>query len=407
MRRNGQSRTRECARPRAQRGQSSPSALTIVCHHGISHAAAPGDGRTPVANAHDNRRDRNRLTRIFEAAGRIVLMFAVFSMPSCRRMPLAADESSLARFEFNEPQMGVPFRIVLYAPDESTATQAAQDAFARIGELNAIMSDYETDSELNRLTRTSGPGRPVRVSGDLWDVLTRAQTLAERSGGAFDVTVGPYVGLWRKARREQALPKPALLADARSRVGWTNMILHPDTRSVELLAPVMHLDLGGIAKGYAVDEALAILRGHGLHRCLVSGGGDMAVGKPPPGRKGWQVKLDGKTRGETDKGGDTLRLSREAVATSGDLFQFLEIDGVRYSHIVDPRTGLGLTNRSLVTVVAPDCTTADSLATTVSVLGPREGMEFLRRYPQAEGRMQWSGQDGIREAATAGFGKRD
>src|SRR5207253_860769 len=158
------------------------------------------------------------------------------------------------RFEFTEPQMGVPFRIVLYAPDKPTADQAARAAFGRITQLNDILSDYDTDSELSRLSQTAGSVRAVQVSADLWFVLKRAQELAQRTGGAFDVTVGPVVSLWRKARREKKLPDSVKLAEALQVVGYQKLRLDSSHHTVQLLAPGMRLDLGAIAKGYAADK---------------------------------------------------------------------------------------------------------------------------------------------------------
>ncbi len=282
--------------------------------------------------------------------------------------------------------MGVPFRIVLYAPDQHTADLASEAAFGRIKQLNDIMSDYDMESELSKLSRTSGQGQEISVSHDLWLVLKRAQDLAERSGGAFDITVGPLVNLWRKARREKKMPDPARLAQARQSVGYTHMRLDPKRRAVELLAPDMRLDLGGIAKGYAVDEAVKVLWQLGIHRALVSGGGDMAVSDPPPGRKAWRVELPPLDASNAPPTRFVL-LSHAGLATSGDLFQRLEIDGKRYSHIVDPHTGIGLTDHSLVTVIAPDCMTADSLTKVVSVLEPEKGVRFIEATHQAATRV--------------------
>jgi thiamine biosynthesis lipoprotein len=282
------------------------------------------------------------------------------------------------RFEFTRPQMGLPFRIVLYAPDEHAAEAAAEAAFARVSQLNAIMSDYDPDSELSRLSHTSGAGRAIKTSDDLWTVLKRAQQLAARSGGAFDVTVGPYVSLWRKARREGKLPRADLLAEAGAAVGWEKLQLDPRGRTARLLAPNMRIDLGGIAKGYAVDEAMKVLRARGVGRALVAGGGDMAMSGPPPGQKGWRIEVAPLDLTNAPPA-RFVRLARSALATSGDVFQRLEMGGQRYSHIVDPKSGIGLTDHSLVTIIAPDCTTADGLATAVSVLGPRAGLKLVER----------------------------
>ena len=294
----------------------------------------------------------------------------------CARSTVSPDSENLRRYEFSEPQMGLPFRIVVYARDKPTAEAAARAAFDRIKQLNDILSDYEDDSELSRLSRSAGSGQAVKVSDELWWVLKRAQKLAQRTDGAFDVTVGPVVSLWRKARREKKLPEPARLAQALQAVGYKKLRLDSRRQTVQLLAPRMRLDLGAIAKGYAADEALKVLRRRGITRALVAGGGDMAMGDPPPGTKGWRIEIAPLDTTNSPPARFVL-LANAGLATSGDLFQHVTIDGKRYSHIVDPRTGIGLTDHSLVTVIAPDAITADSLATAVSVLGPEKGKKLI------------------------------
>ena len=309
---------------------------------------------------------------------RPALLLLVLVAAGC--VTLTAPE--LKRFEFSEPQMGVPFRIVLYAQDAVKAQTSARAAFQRVSQLNDIMSDYDTDSELSRLSRTAGSGRAVKLSADLWKVLAKAQEFSARSEGAFDVTVGPYVTLWRKARREHKLPRVDLLAAAGNAVGWQKLRLDPKTHSATLLVEDMKLDLGGIAKGYALDEALSVLRQHGIRRALVTGGGDMAAGDPPPDKRGWRIEvapLD-VTNAPPAR---FVSLVNAGLATSGDLFQRLDIDGRRYSHVVDPRTGLGLTDHSLVTVIARDAMTADGLSKVVGVLGPEKGFSRIEESPHA------------------------
>jgi thiamine biosynthesis lipoprotein len=300
-----------------------------------------------------------------------VLLLPVLMLAGCA----TREPSTLTRFEFTQPQMGLPFRIVLYAPDQSTADAAAAAAFQRIQELNDTLSDYDTDSELSRLSQTSGQNLVVPVSDDLWRMLEQGQRLARETGGAFDITCGPVVSLWRKARREKKLPDPAKLEEARRAVGYDKLVLDPRRRTAELKVPYMRLDLGAIAKSYAVDEAMKVLRRHGIRSALVAGAGDMAASDAPPGRTGWQIELAPLDVTNAPPPAVTL-LRNHALATSGDLFQHVEIDGVRYSHIVDPRTGVGLTDHSLVFAIAQDCTTANTVATSVSVMGPEKGLRF-------------------------------
>jgi thiamine biosynthesis lipoprotein len=284
-------------------------------------------------------------------------------------------EPNLDRFTFSEPHMGTLFKIILYAPDESAANRAAKAAFQRIATLDAIMSDYRPTSELMQVCQKAG-GDPVRVSEPLFYVLARAQEVSRLSDGAFDVTVGPVVRLWRRARKTQQLPDPQKLTQARALVGYQNIRLDEKARTVQLLKPGMQLDLGGIAKGYTADEALRVLQQHGITRALVAAGGDIAVSGPPPDAAGWTIGI-APLEDPNRKPSRYLLLQDAAVSTSGDAEQYVEIDGKRYSHIVDPRTGIGLVGRQSVTVVARQGIMADSLTKVVSVLGPERGLAII------------------------------
>jgi len=281
------------------------------------------------------------------------------------------------RFEYVDPEMGVDFHLKFYADDRPAAERIARQAYSRVEQLNGMFSDYEPGSELNRLCH-SPPGQTVKVSRELFDILQSAQTLARETDGAFDITAGPMIRLWRKARKQQKLPSAEALASVQSRVGFEKIQLNGRNRTVTLLAANMQLDLGGIAKGYAVDEAMKVLKANGIHRAFVAASGDMLTSEPPPGQIGWRVLVR-----NIDEFGNlyprNLFLKHQALSTSGDTEQFVEIDGRRYSHIVDPRTGLGLTNRVQVTVVTSSSTTADSLGTALSVLGTDGGIKFANQ----------------------------
>lgn len=274
--------------------------------------------------------------------------------------------------------MGTEFAITLYASNRLAARTAARDAFEQVARLESILSDYDADSELRRLCEQP-PGIPVPVSSELLDVLRRAREVSQRSDGAFDVTIGPMARLWRWARKKHTLPTAAEIAAAREAVGWRKLKLDSRTRTVTLLAARMRLDTGGIGKGYAADAALARLYQHGIRSALVAASGDIAVGDPPPGQAGWRVAVAA-PGGASNAPLTTLVLRNAGVSTSGDTEQFVEIDGVRYSHVVNPATGLGLTEHLQVTVVAPDATTSDSLATAVSVLGGKRGLALIESW---------------------------
>ena len=231
--------------------------------------------------------------------------------------PLSAHAEKLARFHFTEPHMGTRFQITLYAPDEAVAKKAAAAAFARIASLDAIMSDYRPASELMQLCGKAG-GDPVVVSPELFFVLQKADAVSRLSDGAFDVTVGPVVRLWRLARRTQRLPDAESLHKALALVGYKNVKLDAKSASVQLVKPGMQLDLGGIAKGYAADEAQQVLKKHGVTRALVAAGGDIAVSDPPPDATGWNIAIYPLEPG-ADKPVPQMALHNAAVSTSGDL----------------------------------------------------------------------------------------
>ena len=291
---------------------------------------------------------------------------------------------SLVRVEKTEPQMGTRFQITAYASSTQSGEQAIQKAFARIAQLNGILSDYSPDSELMRLCAQSGKGQ-VPVSPELFFVLQRSLELARESDGGFDPTVGPYSVLWRRARKSKLLPSEAELADAKAKVGFKKMSLDPKNRTVMLSQPGMRLDLGGIAKGYAADEALAVLKAAGINRALVAAGGDVVCGDAPPGKKGWDIALIPLPGDEGDK--RHFVLANGAVSTSGDLEQFVELGGKRFAHILDSKTGLGMTTRQSASVVAPRGIDSDGLTKILLLLPWENGMQILQATRGTSGRL--------------------
>ena len=308
------------------------------------------------------------------------------------------------RFEFEGIEMAVPIRIVLYAEDAMTAKKAADAALARFHDLNQRLSDYDEKSEIRRFCDGAGPGEFVRVSDDLWNCVRLAIHHAEISGGAFDPTVGQVVQLWRTARKLHRLPAENRIRDVLDTVGWQNILFDEERQAIAISAHGakrhVRLDLGGIAKGYAIDEALKTMRFFGVTRVLLDAGGDLGLGDPPPGKEGWTIAVTPLKKGEKPTNFWTLKNC--GVANSGDMYQFVEIDGKRYSHIVDPKTGLGLTNRLTVSVIAPTAADADALASAVSVLGPEKGLALIRTLPQTEAQILHLTEEGEVEK----FGKK-
>jgi thiamine biosynthesis lipoprotein len=285
---------------------------------------------------------------------------------------------NLSRFEFVETHMGCAYKIVLYSKDDASARSASRAGFDRIAVLDNILSDYQAESELSLLGQKAG-GPPVPVSADLFDVLRISKQFHEKTGGALDVTIAPVGRLWRRARRDRKLPDPQRLAEARALVDANKLVLDPERRTVQLAMPGMRLDVGGIAKGYASQAAIDVLRGLGITRALVGGAGDIVVGDPPPDARGWTIGI---ASPESSRSPETyVLLSNAAISTSGDSERFVVIDGHRYSHIIDPTTGKAVEERASVTVVAPDGATADALETSVYIMGPQRGLELVEKLP--------------------------
>ena len=314
--------------------------------------------------------------------------------------PIAAAEL----FSATQRHMGTDVTIRLVAPDQAAADLAFQAAFARVAVLEKVMSDYDAESEISRLAMQAPMKKPLAISSDLWRVLRRANEISQSSSGAFDVSVGAFTRLWRRARRQKELPSRERLQQARETVGYQDIVLGAKQPTIQLQQAGVRLDLGGIGKGFAADAALVQLRRMGIPSALVDAGGDLAIGAAPPGKKGWRIgvaplKADGPPS-------QFLQLSNCGIATSGDAWQFVEIEGRRYSHILDPRTGIGLTTRSSVTVIAADATAADGLASAVSVLGPEKGLALIERFQGASALVVQASAAGVQTWKSCHFPKK-
>ena len=276
------------------------------------------------------------------------------------------------------PAMGTQARIIAYAENEAEGRKAVEAALDRILEIEDRLSDYDLTSE-SMLFCKSAPHEALRpISNDLWVCLLRGKQIWSKSKGAFDVTVGAYSKLWRRARRQREFPSQERLLSAAMGVGFDYVEVDMDSPRAAISISGLQLDFGAIAKGYAADEAIRVLKQHGISIAIADVGGDVAIGTAPDAKPGWPVGIA--PLSETGALQIT-HLSQCGVATSGDAFQFVELDGRRYSHIIDPRSGIALTLRSSVTVVAPTGLEADAWASAISVLGPRVGLRMIRRLP--------------------------
>ena len=221
-----------------------------------------------------------------------------------------------SRYSFEKGMMGSPFKLVFYAKNDSIANIAAQSAFKRIEKLNEILSDYRDGSEINLLSAQSGSGKWIPVSDDLFNILAISQDISKKTDGAFDATLGPVVQMWRHATRKGIFPQETEIREAMSRTGYTKLKLDPKTKKVFLSQKGMRLDIGGLGKGFAAEEAVKVLQSFGIKSVMMDAGGKIVLTGPPPGSEGWNITIS--------NGSDSLKtmaLSNVALATSGPTYR--------------------------------------------------------------------------------------
>ncbi len=286
---------------------------------------------------------------------------------------------------------GSPFTITIATDDSAGAAPAAQAAFRLADTLNSILSDYIDSSEINRLSATSGQGRYVKTSPPLFDIIQKAQIAAQLTHGSYDITIGPVVRLWRKARKTGIPPTKDDINAALKHTGYRYLHLDTITHSVWLERPGMQLDVGGLGKGFVAQAALDQLAAKGFAAAMVNAGGKIVTGQPPAtqaaapqqaANRGWTIGINAPGEKQTLLP-IYLSLKGMSVATSGDIYQYIEWRGKRYSHIINPHTGIGLTRRRNVTAIAKDGTTADWLATACSILPWRQSIQLIKQFPGA------------------------
>lgn len=316
-------------------------------------------------------------TKGTKASHPVRLFFIVLLPLLASQRTLTAGEKQL--YTYKEPHMGTEFTIRSWADEGQLddLTLLTRKAFARVAELNRALSDYLPESEINEFARAPA-AVPFTASEDLFFLFEKSGELATETAGAFDITAGPLIRLWRIGRKNGSLPTPAQIAAAKARTGFHHLELDPELRTITKKIDGMLFDLGGIAKGYAADAVLKIMCEGGFPQTLVAASGDIVVGDAPPGKTGWRIGIETLEIGHELKDLETVTLAHQAISTSGDTRRYLEIAGTRYSHIVSTRTGLGLTERIGASVIAPDATTSDSYATAAVLLGVKEGLQFIR-----------------------------
>ena len=277
-------------------------------------------------------------------------------------------KAQLKRYTFTESKMGSPFMLVMYCNDSIQAADLASKSYQLVDSFNNIFSDYSNSSELMQLNATASSNTaPVKVSPALLEILLQSKNAFDKSYGSFDITIGPLVKLWRSARKAKQLPDKEKIAAAKKLTGFNYLIIDSVEKTAILTKQGMSLDLGGIAKGWIGQKIIDFLHTQGVANALADAGGDIVMSTSPPGTKGWTIGVNIPERQE-ELLDQSLLLQNKAVATSGDAYQYVENNGIRYSHIVDPKTGYGVTFQRNVTVIANDGATADWLATACSIL---------------------------------------
>jgi len=319
--------------------------------------------------------------------GRIIFilvcpLFAAASFFSCAKRGRADADSGYQMI------MGTFAHIVAVAEDSRTAKKCVRAALEEIRKVDNLMSDYKSDSEISRINREAGE-KAVRLSDSTYEVLQRSIEFSKMTGGAFDITVGPLVALFRDAKESNVAPSEQQITQAGSKVGFEKLKLDSENKTVQFSDKGMLLDLGGIAKGYAIDKAIEAAQGCGAIGAMVDIGGDVrCIGLPPEGKDNWLIGLqDPNSAIEGIDGGGlllVLKIKNEAVATSGDYQQFVLIEGKRYGHIMDRRTGTSAEGLSSVTIIADNATDADALATSASVMGAEKGFALIEELPNTE-----------------------
>lgn len=307
--------------------------------------------------------------------GGICLLFATHSLPT-------AFSFQQTRYEDSRISMACAYSIVVYGEDETKLAQSVNAAFDEVDRIDNLMSHYKPDSPLSKLNRAAAI-QSVKVEPELFDFIAECLRYSRESDGAFDITVGPLLKTWGFFRGEGRMPSGRELAEARSKVGWRHVILDEQEKTIRFDRAGVDLDLGGIAKGYAVDRAVEVLKQRGINRALVSACGSTIYGLgAPPGEEGWEVKLRDPV--SSQKTAMTVRLKDRALSVSGSYEKFFELGGKRYSHIFDPRTGWPVQGVLSVAVLTDTGTAGDALDNVFYVLGIERSRNYLRRLERTE-----------------------
>ncbi|MFQ5574698.1 MAG: FAD:protein FMN transferase [Terriglobia bacterium] len=280
-------------------------------------------------------------------------------------------------------QFDTYIRIKAFGKNGKKVRAAVEATFARIAELDKLMNYHSQTAEISKLNSLA-PGEKIRLSADLYGVLSLSQAYFQATGGAFDPSIGRLMDLWDFGDGGD-VPEAAQLSHALSRANFDAVALSKAGQTLTFAEPGVKIDLGGVAKGYALDQAARTLKKRGVSRALISAGSVTKLVGTKPGQRDWKVGIK-HPRSDDNRLLGTLTLKSRAVSTSGDYQQFFEVDGTRFHHILDPATGQPARGAISVTVITrASAAVADILSTAVFVMGPEQGLQFLENTPDAEG----------------------
>ena len=289
--------------------------------------------------------------------------------------------------------MGTVFEITAYVSDKYKADKAFNDVFKEINRLDYLMSNYKEESELSKVNKYAA-SEPTDCDNELAYVIEQSLRYSDITDGAFDITVGPLMKKWGFFKEQGKIPGKEELESVLKSVSYKNIIIEEKikkslfrdpgvVKTVSFRNSGTQIDLGGIGKGYAVDMAIRVLRGNGINSALINFAGNIYAYGTPPGKDSWVIGLQHPRKGERLLG--SFEIKDKAVSTSGDYEKFFTIDGERYSHIIDPRTGYPVKGIVSVTIVTDNATRADALSTGVFVLGLEKGMDLIEKLADVEG----------------------
>ncbi len=294
----------------------------------------------------------------------------------------ASAQTNLIRYEDSRLSMACTYSIVAYGDDANKLKQAVTAALDEVDRIDRLMSHYKPDSPLSQINREAAK-HPVKVEKELFEFLLDCRNFSRLTGGAFDLTVGPLMKSWGFFRGEGRMPTKDELARVKQVVGYQHLLFDYPNKTIQFDRAGVELDLGGIAKGYAVDQAASVLKSHKIWRALISAGGSTiyALGAPPES-EAWEVHLQDPM--DARKIAKTMKLKDAALSVSGSAEKFFELNGKRYSHIMNPRTGRPVMNVLSVAVIAPTGTMGDALDNAFYVQGVRRGKALLKRYAKTK-----------------------